>query len=239
MPDECAELLPRERLLSYEEITDVARAAADLGFNKVRLTGGEPLVRSGIVDLVKMLSGIGGIDDLSMTTNGVLLEAYAAPLAEAGLGRVNISLDTVNPERYRELTFGGDLSRVLAGIRAAMQVGFNPIKLNCVVEKSSDETDAREVAAYALREGLEVRFIRNMNLEQGEFWVVQGGIGGNCELCNRLRLSSDGLVRPCLFSDVGFSVRELGARQAIIRAIDAKPESGEQCRTTTFRRIGG
>lgn len=239
LPNGCPEVLRREDLLSYEEITDFARTAVDLGFNKIRLTGGEPLVRSNVVELVEMLSGIKGLEDLAMTTNGVLLEKYAEPLKNAGLQRVNVSLDSVNPDRYREYTQGGDVARVLVGIQAAKTVGLSPIKLNCVVEESSAETDAREVAAFAAEQEIEVRFIRKMNLSDGEFWAVDGGVGGRCEICDRLRLSSDGQVRPCLFSDVGFDVRELGAREAIIRAIEAKPESGRTCRTTSFRRIGG
>ncbi len=239
MPEGGVPLLRREDLLTYEEITEIARTAAGMGFNKFRLTGGEPLVRAEITRLVAMLARIEGVEDLAMTTNGVLLEAHAAPLAEAGLHRVNISLDSVDPERYREKTRGGDLKRVLAGIEAARAAGFKPIKLNCVVERSSRETDAQEVAAFARKERLEVRFIRHMNLAEGEFWIVEGGEGGNCVRCNRLRLSSEGLIRPCLFSDTGFNVRELGAREAILRAIHAKPESGRQCRTSTFSRIGG
>lgn len=239
MPDRDVPLIQREDRLTFEEITEVARAAAGLGFDKIRLTGGEPLLRSNLVGLVAMLGRVRGLKDLSMTTNGLLLDRYALPLAEAGLHRVNISLDSVDPDTYREKTRGGDLSRAIKGIRAAQAAGFRRIKLNCVVEWSSEEPDAREVATFAEREGLEVRFIRRMNLATGEFWVVDGGAGGDCARCNRLRLSCEGLVRPCLFSDVGFSVRELGAKAALVGAIEAKPESGEQCVTSTFSQIGG
>lgn len=239
MPEGDVPLIQREDRLTFEEITEVAQAAAGLGFDKIRLTGGEPLLRSNLVHLVAMLGRVRGLKDLSMTTNGLLLDRYALPLAEAGLHRVNISLDSVDPEVYREKTRGGDLKRAIKGIRAAQAAGFQRIKLNCVVEWSSEEPDAREVAAFAEREGLEVRFIRRMNLATGEFWVVEGGAGGDCARCNRLRLSCEGLVRPCLFSDVGFSVRELGARAALMQAIEAKPESGEQCVTSTFSQIGG
>jgi cyclic pyranopterin phosphate synthase len=233
------QMLDRRDLLSYEEIADVARCAVDLGFNKIRLTGGEPLTRKDIITLVRMLGRIGGIEDLCMTTNGTLLERYAVPLIEAGLHRLNISLDTVDAERYREKTEGGDIERVFAGIRAAVDAGFGRIKINCVIEQTSEEPDARGVALFAMKHGYEVRFIRHMDLARGAFWVVEGGLGGKCDLCNRLRLSSDGMVRPCLFSDMGFSVRELGAREALVRAITAKPESGQTCGNTTFRRIGG
>ncbi|UCC29959.1 MAG: radical SAM protein [Phycisphaerales bacterium] len=239
MPEGDVPLIQREDWLTFEEITEVARAAAGLGFDKIRLTGGEPLLRSNLVGLVAMLGRVRGLRDLSMTTNGLLLDKYALPLAEAGLHRVNISLDSVDPEVYREKTRGGDFKRAVKGIRAAQAAGFRRIKLNCVVEWSSEEPDAREVASFAERVGLEVRFIRRMNLAAGEFWVVDGGAGGDCARCNRLRLSCEGLVRPCLFSDVGFNVRELGARAALVQAIEAKPESGEQCVTSTFSQIGG
>lgn len=239
MPEGDVPPIQREDWLTFEEITEVARAAAGLGFDKIRLTGGEPLLRSNLVGLVAMLGRVRGLKDLSMTTNGLLLDKYALPLAEAGLHRVNVSLDSVDPEVYREKTRGGDLKRAIKGIRAAQAAGFRRIKLNCVVEWSSEESDAREVATFAEREDLEVRFIRRMNLATGEFWVVNGGAGGDCARCNRLRLSCEGLVRPCLFSDVGFRVRELGAGAALVQAIEAKPESGEQCVTSTFSQIGG
>ena len=239
MPDGYVHRLGREDLLTFEEIVVVAQAAVDLGMHKIRLTGGEPLLRSHVVDLVRMLAAIGGLNDLSMTTNGVLLPEYAAPLADAGLHRVNISVDAVDPRSYREKTRGGDLDLLMAGIQAARDAKFKCIKLNCVVERSSDEPDAREVADFAKQNGLGVRFIRRMDLANGEFWVVEGGAGGDCPRCNRLRLSCDGVVRPCLFSDVGFNVRELGVREAINRAIEEKPESGQRCHTTTFSGIGG
>lgn len=239
MPDGSLPLLGRDDLLTFEEIVEVARIAVELGMNRIRITGGEPLMRSNIVGLVAMLSGIDGLDDLSMTTNGVLLNQYAAPLAEAGLDRLNISIDALQPDSYRAKTQGGNIEYALAGIRAAQTAGFRRIKLNCVVETSSGETDARDVAAFAERNGMQARFIRRMNLAKGEFWVVEGGAGGDCPRCTRLRLSCEGLVRPCLFSDVGFSVREMGVRVAVLRAIEEKPESGQQCRTGAFSRIGG
>ncbi|HOX40361.1 MAG TPA: radical SAM protein [Candidatus Brocadiia bacterium] len=235
-PDDSA---PRtDPMLSFEEIRDVVRAAAEYGFIKVRLTGGEPLLRPGIVELVGMLSRISGIADLAMTTNGQLLEKFAADLARAGLGRVNVHLDTVNPERYRRDT-GGELARTLAGIAAAKSAGLEPVKLNCVVDFDKDESDAREVAIFALEQGLEARYIRRMDRRSGEFFPVIGGRGGDCPLCNRLRLTCDGRVMPCLFSDMVFSVRELGAEQALKSAVANKPESGGACREHQMFRIGG
>jgi cyclic pyranopterin phosphate synthase len=225
-------------VLSYEEIAEVVRAAGGMGVNKVRLTGGEPLVRRELPALVALLAAIPAIRDLSMTTNGILLAGHARALARAGLQRVNVSLDTVDPESFRRLT-GGELRRVLDGIAAAQAAGLNPVKLNCVVAHSWDEPDARGVARFAGENGLEVRFIRRMDLRAGTFSVVQGGSGGDCPRCNRLRLSCTGLVRPCLFSDLGFSVREFGARGALERAVQAKPRCGKSCSLASVGAIGG
>ena len=231
-------LLRHEDILRFEEITEVVREAAAMGVKKVRLTGGEPLVRRGIVTLVAMLRDIEGIADLAMSTNGIRLAEFADPLAQAGLHRVNVSLDAVDPARFAAITRGGDVQAVLDGIRAARRAGLTPVKLNCVIQQTPEEPDARAVAAYAAAENLEVRFIRRMNLADGEFSVVIGGSGGDCVHCNRLRLSSDGMVRPCLFSDIGFSVRELGPREAILRAIGEKPECGTSSHAH-FHAIGG
>jgi cyclic pyranopterin phosphate synthase len=238
MPPEGIQLIPHKDILSYEEITDVVCCAVRLGIRKVRLTGGEPLVRKGIVDLVAMLARIEDIDDLAMTTNGVLLAEFAEPLARAGLHRVNVSLDTVDPERFREITRGGDLAAVLAGLDAAEAAGLQPIRLNCVVERTSGEPDAQGVAEFAKTRGYVLRFIRRMDINAGEFWTVDGGTGGDCEKCNRLRLASNGIIRPCLFSDLAFSVRELGSEEAIRRAVRAKPEAGQRARTP-MHQIGG
>ena len=148
MPAEGVQLLPHQDILTFEEMTDVVREAVDLGIDKVRLTGGEPLVRRGIIDLVRMIGQVPGIKDYAMTTNGSLLTEYARDLRAAGIQRLNISLDTVDPERYRQITRVGDLDRVLEGIEAARRVDFGQIKLNCVIQASSDEPDARQVAAF-------------------------------------------------------------------------------------------
>jgi len=238
MPSSGVRLIPHDDVLSYEEIADVVRCAVALGISKVRLTGGEPLVRKGVANLVRMLAGLDGINDLAMTTNGALLEQYAGPLADAGLRRVNVSLDTLDPRHFREITRGGEVSEVLRGLDAAEAVGLTPIRLNCVVRQSSSETAATAVAEFAQRRGWEVRFIRQMDPEKGEFWRVDGGSGGDCARCNRLRLSSNGMIRPCLLSNLTFSVRDLGPEEAIRRGVAAKPESG-QTSTIRMHEIGG
>jgi cyclic pyranopterin phosphate synthase len=239
MPEEGVELMHHKDILSFEEIQEIVRICAGMGVDKVRITGGEPLVRRGIVDLVKMLSAIQGIKDLSMTTNGTLLEHFAIPLAKAGLQRVNISLDTLKFENYGNITRVGDISNVMSGIEAAVEAGLTPIKINCVIKKSRDETDAREVDAFCRERGFQVRFIKEMNLRSGVFSTVIGGDGGNCKSCNRLRLTANGKIKPCLFSDLEFDVRELGIEQAIIRAIGKKPESGTENLVNSFSNIGG
>lgn len=239
VPEEGVKLLPHKDILSFEEIVDVVKAAADMGILKVRLTGGEPLVRKGITDLVSRIAGVKGLTDLAMTTNGILLEKYARPLKSAGLIRVNVSLDTLDPARFMNLTRGGDIHHVLAGIQAARLAGLNPVKINCVVFKSSDEDDASQVKLYAQKEGLQVRFIQQMDLETGEFGIVEGGEGGNCSICNRLRLTANGMVKPCLFNEQEFSVRLMGAGKALISALNCKPLQGYTNRTGSFYGIGG
>jgi cyclic pyranopterin phosphate synthase len=231
--------IPHEEILSFEEIHDLTRTAVRMGIDKVRLTGGEPLVRRGILVLVEMLAGIEGIRDYAMSTNGVLLAEFAGGLKRAGLHRVNVSLDAVDPARYRRITRGGRVASVLAGIEAAAAAGLKPIKLNCVVERSAAEPDAQDVAAFAKDRGLEVRFIRRMDPAAGRFWPVEGGHGGDCARCDRLRLTSNGMIRPCLFSDLAFSVRELGPRRAIEMAVEAKPEAGRTGRLTGLYQTGG
>ena len=239
MPRARTKLLKREEILSFEEIFSFTGTAVEQGIDKVRITGGEPLVRKNIVHLVRLLAGIDGIRDLSLTTNGILLKDFAKPLKDAGLKRVNISLDTVDPERYRKITRMGEIRNVMEGIDAAERAGLLPIKINCVVKESSSEQDAVRVKAFCESRNFNVRFIHQMNLAAGEFAVVEGGTGGDCRMCNKLRLSSDGNLRPCLFSDLSFNVRTLGAERAIRSAVDAKPEHGSENQRTPFHRIGG
>ena len=239
MPEEGVRQIRHEDILTYDEIAVFTREAVALGITKVRVTGGEPLARKGVTTLVAMLADISGITDLSMTTNGTMLAGHAHDLAAAGLMRVNISLDTLDPEKYRRVTRGGDINNVLEGIAAAQAAGLRPVKINCVIKSTPDEADARMVADFCLKEGLEVRFIRQMDLAGGTFSVVHGGSGGHCARCNRLRLTPEGTVRPCLFSDIGYSIRELGAKEALRRAVGAKPEKGTVNNVNEFYNIGG
>ncbi len=149
-------------MLSLEEIYGVARAASELGFTKIRLTGGEPLVRRGVAELCKQLSKIDGIRDLAMTTNGTLLPGLAAELKAAGLMRLNISLDTLDPDKYRKMTRGGSLSDALRGIAAAEEAGFTGIKLNAVLIGGFNDDEIRSLAELTLNRPYQVRFIELM-----------------------------------------------------------------------------
>lgn len=239
MPEEGVELLSHKDILSFDEITEIVRAAVRKGVDKIRVTGGEPLVRKSIVELVKMIGEIDGVKDFSMTTNAILLSKYAEDLAKAGLQRVNISLDTMNPDKFKEITRGGDISKVFEGIEAAKNAGLKPIKINCVIKKSKEEPDAIAVAKFCQENDLHIRYIKEMDLETGEFSVVDGGSGGHCASCNRLRLTANGAIKPCLFSDISYNVRELGVERAIDLAIGNKPKTGYENHTGKFYNIGG
>jgi len=247
MPAEGVQLMSHRDILTYEEIYTIVRAAAELGINKVRLTGGEPLVRSGLTELIQMLAQIEAIDDISLTTNGILLSRYAAELKQAGLQRVNISLDTLKPGKFRFITRGSlNLDDVLEGIEAARSVGLNPVKLNMVVMSGINDDELLDFAAKTIGEEWHVRFIEFMpiggvctavsyfvsvsdmrkRLELlGELEPCLPSVGNGpakyfrfphargtvgfitpvsehfCFHCNRLRLTADGRLRPCLLAD--------------------------------------
>jgi len=239
MPAEGIPLMQHSDILSFEEILDVVDAALTLGVDKVRITGGEPLVRKGIVSLIQKIASKPGIQDLGMTTNGQLLEKFAQPLKDAGLHRINISLDTMNPAKYTTITRGGDISNVLKGVDASLKAGLTPVKINCVILKSPAEPDALEVAGFGKKLGIQVRFIRQMDLEKGEFYIVDGGNGGDCSTCNRLRLTANGMIKPCLFNDMEYSVRKFGAFEALKSALGNKPSCGTVNKHGEFYNIGG
>lgn len=239
MTEEGIPLISHSRIMHYEEIAEVVRQAVSLGIDKVRITGGEPLVRKGVETLVTMIASIPGIRDFGMTTNGILLESFAAILKDAGLHRVNVSLDAIDPHRYSELTRGGDVTQVLRGIDAAKKAGLVPVKINCVVQNSPGEKDASEVKEYCLANDLEIRYIRQMSLDQGCFTTVDGGDGGDCSRCSRLRMTANGKIKPCLFNDIEFDIHELGIREALLKAVNRKPEKGSVNTVNSFQNIGG
>lgn len=239
MPAEGVVPLSHTDILSFDEIVDLTRVAVEMGVDKIRITGGEPLVRKGIVDLVRMISDIPGIRDLAMTSNAMLLPKVADDLKDAGLMRINVSLDTMDPDKYSEITRGGDINKVFEGLKAAEKAELFPIKINCVITESSEEPDAQQVRSFAEKNNYQIRFIHLMDLETGYFQAVEGGEGGNCASCNRLRLTSNGLIKPCLFSTKGYSVRKLGSENALLEALKNKPKCGGLNPEGRFYSIGG
>jgi len=269
--------MSHQDILTYEEIYTVAQAAAELGINKIRLTGGEPLVRLGLAKLVQMLKRIDTIDDISLTTNGILLSRYVAELKQAGLKRVNISLDTLKPERFRLITRSSyGLNDVLAAIDTARAAGLSPVKINMVVMAGINDDEIIDFANKSLSEEWHVRFIEFMptaglsnatlhfvsaddirkSLEQlGELEPCLPAIGNGparyfrfpdargtvgfitpvsehfCFRCNRLRLTADGKLRPCLLADDEVDLKQPlrsgisrdGLKKLIKTAVTQKP----------------
>jgi len=170
MPESDPAYVARAEILSYEEIERFATIAASLGVTKLRITGGEPLVRRDLPRLVRRLAALGGIEDLALTTNGVLLEDQAPALYDAGLRRINIHLDTLDRERFLRITRRDELDRVLAGIAACRRLGFRPIKLNAVAVKGLVEPDIVPLARFGRENGMEVRFIEFMPLDAQGIW---------------------------------------------------------------------
>jgi len=168
MPVKGLHFAPVEELLTAEEIALVARAAVQVGFHKFRLTGGEPTLRADLIEIVERLTAIDGVDDLSMTTNGISLPRLACPLREAGLNRVNIHIDTLHPERLKRIMRFGSFESIWAGIEAAAAAGFSPLKINCVVTRDYNDHDVADLTRLTLDRDWHVRFIELMPLGGGE-----------------------------------------------------------------------
>lgn len=277
MPEKGVKLFEHKEILTYEEITRVAGIAASLGVRKIRLTGGEPLARKNISYLIASLKAIKGIEDISLTTNGILLEKYARGLAEAGLNRINISLDTLRPERYTKITRGGDITLVLKGIDAAEEAGLLPIKINMVPIRNLNEDEIPDFARMTLTTPRHVRFIEFMPIGSRDLWSDERYISTDelrktvekiapltpvrlrkngpakyfrlegssgvigfisalthhfCDDCNRLRLTADGRLRPCLFSETEIDLKpalrmqlsDQEVERLLRLAIEVKPE---------------
>jgi len=253
IPEHGVEKKSHSDILRFEEIIDIVKASVHLGITKVRLTGGEPLVRKGVVSLVQMIRNVSGIRDITMTTNATMLEEFAQPLLEAGLTRVNISLDTLDAQRYKYITRGGDIGKALRGIEAAKQAGLDPIKINTVLMKGFNDDEIEDFVQMTRNERIDVRFIELMpiggcadslvdsemmmpckevlnrvptlvreQLQESRVSVnyrlpgAKGRVGlispinhQFCDRCNRLRVTADGKIKPCLLSDVEINIREM------------------------------
>lgn len=291
MPPEGVRKQAHDQILSLEEIGEIARAAVELGVKKIRLTGGEPLVRRGVLSLCRELRRIPRLQELTLTTNGLLLPGMAAELKAAGVDRVNVSLDTLDPEKYRRITRGGCLEDALAGIQAARDAGLTPLKLNCVLIGGFNDDEIPALAALTERAPVEVRFIELMPIGDtagfgpdaylpceavlerlprlepaagertgvAERFRLPGAAGTVglirplsrcfCAQCDRIRLTADGYLKPCLHSREEISVRGLHGpdlRRRLEQAIRHKPEQHGQLSASArsesargMNRIGG
>jgi cyclic pyranopterin phosphate synthase len=274
MPHDFAAWLPNENLLTTDELITVIESAVSQGIDEIRLTGGEPLLRPDIVEIVARINSIKNPPRLSMTTNGLALAKLAKPLVDAGLERINISLDTLSKTRFKEMTFRDRIDDVFAGISAARVAGLDPIKINSVLLRGVNEEEAADLLKWALGEGLYLRFIEQMPLDAGGIWsrsdlvtadaiyaqllnefvltpvdnrgsspaeefYVNGGpakvgiIGSVtrpfCGACDRVRLTSDGQIRNCLFSMAETDLR------SILRDADKTHEEKMELISSAFR----
>ena len=285
MPAEGVAKKQHSEICSVEELVEMAAAAAGCGVTKVRLTGGEPLVRREIVDICRGVAALPGVREVDMTTNGILLPELARPLREAGLHRLNVSLDTLRPDRYAHMTRLGRLEDTLAGLQAAVDAGFTGTKLNVVLMAGFNDDEIEDFVALTAEYPLEVRFIELMPMGQADAgvylpgdtvlercrslvpaepsgvarrWRLPGGKGlvgliepmshRFCGSCDRIRITADGRLKPCLHSSQEIILRGLHGeelRQAIRDGIAAKPERhhmAEKGRSQTARNmneIGG
>jgi len=276
-------LPPRGEPLSADELVEIAQAAADCGINKIRLTGGEPLVRPDIVEICRRIGRIEGIRSLCVTTNGTRLAGLADALHGAGVSRVNISIDSLRPERYAELTRGGDLAKALAGLRAALNAGFERVKINCVLIGSVNDGEIIDFVELTRETPVEVRFIELMPMGECRSWPKERFVSAEtvlgvcpaltpvrnegvaqryrmpgaaglvglirpmshafCGTCDRIRVTADGMLKPCLHSGTELGLRGLtgrALRDRIAEGIGDKPKAHRLngTGTETSRRMG-
>jgi len=291
MPEEGVDYKSHYDILCYEEIRDIVEVAVSLGINKVRLTGGEPLVRLHIEDLIELLSGIEGLEDIGLTTNGTQFAEKTKLLKSAGLERVNISLDTLDRKKYEQITRRDKFDDVMRGIEAALANDFNPVKINTVIMKGINENEIYDFVDLIKEYPLHVRFIELMPLgeadENNNLYIsltevkekiknrerlipatiqsngpavyykipsAKGTIGfitpisdTFCSDCNKLRLTSDGKLKPCLFSDEEINIKTAGkidkrtVREKFIQAVKIKPFNHKDKAETkrSMHQIGG
>ncbi len=238
MPEEGVPIRKHEEFLTFEQIEKIVQEAAKLGIKKIRLTGGEPLVKNGIEKLVEKISNIKGIEIVSMTTNGILLPQKATLLKKAGLKNVNISCDKLEEKKYKKLTRGGDIQNVLIGIDAAIAVGFQ-IKLNMVVLEDTENEEIRKMQKFCDKKGIKLQLINHYSLvsEKQEHYAFDRP--PNCAKCNRIRLLADGSLKPCLHSNDEIKIDYNDIRGSLMKTILSKPKSGNVCSNRNMTEIGG
>lgn len=241
MPEQGVLLKRHRDILSYEKIIEIAREGISLGIKKIRITGGEPLVRRGIVSFLHQLGKLPGLEELTLTTNGVLLSPLAQELKKTGLNRINISLDTLDPGKYKQLTRIGNIEDVLQGIDAAIDAGFENSKLNMVVIPGTNDDEVEKMKAFCKEKRMQLQRINHYSLDNihsiDRDYRAERPL--NCSECNRIRLTADGKFKPCLFSDIEIPVDLNHLEESFEKAIREKPASG-RCNTTRGNwEIGG
>lgn len=282
MPEEGIAKKQHEEMMTAEETITAVKAAAGLGIRKIRITGGEPLVKRGIVKLCGAIAEIPGIQEVCITTNGILLPKFAKELKAAGVSRLNISLDTLNPEKYRYITRVGELEEAMEGIRAAEDAGFEHIKINNVLMGGFNDDEIPDFVDFTRNRPMEVRFIElmpiggGMDFDKAQFvscdevlsrvpelesmeaedgvarlYRIPGAAGrvglirpiscDFCDSCNKIRLTADGKLKPCLHSDQEISLRGLSGEEmekVLRRAILDKPRKREEINADSPSRAG-
>ena len=283
MPHDFAAWLPNEELLSTDELLTIIEVAVQQGIDEVRLTGGEPLLRPDIVEIVERIAGIENAPRLTLTTNGIRLPDLAGPLAKAGLNRINVSLDTLSRERFKTLTYRDRFDDVILGLKAANAAGLFPIKINAVLLKDINDDEAPAILEWALENEYSLRFIEQMPLDAGGIWdratlitadeiyaalstrytltpvdnrgsspaeefYINGssatvGIIGSvtrpfCGACDRIRLTSDGQLRSCLFSNVETDLRRV-LRDESLNSATKKQEIAARFQKTVISKLPG
>jgi cyclic pyranopterin phosphate synthase len=241
MPEQGIRLKSHGDILPYEKIVQVVHAASGLGIRKVRLTGGEPLVRKNIPFLVRELKSLPGIREVCLTSNGTLLAPLAAELKRSGLDRLNISMDTLDPDKYRQVTRNGDIAQVFAGFRAVQEAGFRNTKVNMVLIPGFNDDEVDAMKEFCRRNGLRLQRIHHYSLHDHR--SAQSELPAErplpCPDCNRLRLTADGKLKPCLFSDREIAVDFEDIRASLLQAVRAKPARGVACANRGNWQIGG
>jgi cyclic pyranopterin phosphate synthase len=241
MPHDGIALQPASAILSYERIAAVAQAAGGLGFRKIKLTGGEPLARRQIERLVGMIAATGHYTDIGMTTNGTLLTAARARvLRDAGLMRVNVSLDTLDADRFARITRGGRIDDAIRGIDSALAAGLTPVKINMVILPDTTAADIDDMRAFCRARGTELQTIARFSLNACDSGAVTNADRPpQCDECNRLRLTADGYLKSCLRSDreVPVDFEDIGG--SIRAAVAGKGRAGVSCTTRAMAQIGG
>lgn len=225
-------------VLSYEQIYEIVKVASTLGINKIRLTGGEPLVRKDLHNLVKMIRTIKNIKIIAMTTNGILLSKFAYDLKEAGLDSINISLDTLSDERYKQITRGGNIKDTISGIEVASKLGFK-LKINVVVYDDISRNELPKLREYAHSMNADLQTIQYYNVNETKRDTDLYDRPMKCIYCNKIRLLADGYLLSCLHSNLKTKVDFNNIEKSIRECIKIKPEKGDYSDVKSLSLIGG